>query len=57
MPGPKATNRAKRPDTGSSNPKARKRLTARQEAFVETTPWMRINGLQTVKPGSENRKK
>ena len=54
MPGPKATNRTKRADTGSTDRKARARLAKRHALFVERNTQ---NGQQMHKPGSENRKK
>jgi hypothetical protein len=57
MPGPRSTNRVSRPDTGSTDPRARKRLQERLDAYKEPTDAMRIAGLWTHRPGSENRKK
>jgi hypothetical protein len=55
MPGPKATNRARRAAAPNSpNKKTRARLEKRIAIYVERNSQ---NGQQMHKPGSQNRKK
>ena len=55
MPGPKATNRARRAAAPNSpNKKTAARLARRQAEFTDRNPQ---NGQKMHKPGSQNRKK